>query len=248
MPKAIERNAPIVEIKNLRKSFAATEVLKSINLSVYPGEVVAIIGQSGSGKSTLLRCLDRLENIQDGELTVCGHALHTAKPDLASLRQDVGIVFQAFNLFAHMTAVENVMLALKLVKKNNKAKSREIAEAALIRVGLADRMEMYPEQLSGGQQQRVAIARGLALSPKVMLFDEVTSALDPRLTGEVLKVIESLAGEGMTLILVTHEMEFARKVADRIVYMHMGHVNVDGPPSVLDHPPTPELKDFLRTE
>lgn len=236
----------IVEMKTLHKSFGALEVLKGIDLAVNPGEVVAIIGQSGSGKSTALRCLDRLETIQSGELWVCGHALHDPKVDLGKLRQDVGIVFQSYNLFPHMTAAENVMLALRKVKKKTKDEAREIAEAALIRVGLKDRMDMYPEQLSGGQQQRVAIARGLALAPKLMLFDEVTSALDPQLTGEVLKVIENLAGEGMTMVLVTHEMDFARKVADRVVYMHMGQVNVDGTADVLNDPPTPELASFLQ--
>ena len=237
--------SPIVEMKNLRKSYGAVEVLKGVNLTVNKGEVIAIIGQSGSGKSTALRCLDRLESIQGGELWVCGHALHDAKVDLPKLRQDVGIVFQGYNLFPHMTARENVMLALRLVKKKSRAEASEIAEKALKRVGLAERMEMYPEQLSGGQQQRVAIARGLALAPKLMLFDEVTSALDPQLTAEVLKVIEQLAADGMTMVLVTHEMEFAHDVADRVIFMHQGQVNVDGPPSLLDAPPTPELAAFL---
>ncbi|MCX8997333.1 amino acid ABC transporter ATP-binding protein [Rhizobiaceae bacterium BDR2-2] len=239
--------SPVVEMKNVQKNFGALQVLKGIDLTVDAGEVVAIIGQSGSGKSTALRCLDRLETIEGGELRVCGHALHDRKVDLARLRQDVGIVFQSYNLFPHMTAAENVMLALRLVKKKPFAEARTVAEAVLTRVGLADRMDMYPEQLSGGQQQRVAIARGLALAPKLMLFDEVTSALDPQLTTEVLKVIEQVARDGMTMVLVTHEMDFARKVANRVVYMHKGRVNVDGPASVLDAPPTAELADFLKS-
>ncbi|HWV55804.1 amino acid ABC transporter ATP-binding protein [Pseudorhodoplanes sp.] len=236
----------IVNMKGVRKSFGALEVLKDLNLTVNKGEVVAIVGQSGSGKSTALRCLDRLETIQGGELWVCDHALHAADVDKARLRRDVGIVFQSYNLFPHMTALENVMLALRLVKKLSRKESQDISCQVLSRVGLAEKFHMYPEQLSGGQQQRVAIARGLALQPKLMLFDEVTSALDPQLTGEVLRVIEGLASEGMTMILVTHEMDFAHDVADRVVFMHEGQINVDGPPSVLDTPPTREFANFLQ--
>jgi polar amino acid transport system ATP-binding protein len=237
--------SPVVEMRGLRKSFGSVEVLKGVDLTIEKGEVVAIIGRSGSGKSTALRCLDRLEQIQGGELVVCGHALHGANVDLQALRRDVGIVFQSYNLFPHLTVGENVTLGLRLVRKLSRADAKARAEAVLGRVGMGDRFAAYPEQLSGGQQQRVAIARGLAMEPQLMLFDEVTSALDPELTGEVLRVIEGLARDGMTMILVTHEMKFARRVATRVVFMHDGRIHESGPPTILDKPGTPELARFL---
>ena len=221
-------------------------MLRGISFSVDAGEVVALIGKSGSGKSTALRCMDRLETADEGAIHVCGHALHDAAGlDLRALRRDVGIVFQSYNLFPHMTVLQNVTLAPRSVKGIKAEAARELAMEALEHVGLADKAEHYPEQLSGGQQQRVAIARSLAMRPKVMLFDEVTSALDPELTGEVLKVIGRLAAEGMTMILVTHEMAFAREVADKVIFMHQGQVWEEGAPAMLAAPATPELRQFL---
>ncbi|RDW14740.1 amino acid ABC transporter ATP-binding protein [Paracoccus thiocyanatus] len=237
--------SPIVELRNMEKSFGAVQVLKGVSFTVEKGEVVAIIGQSGSGKSTALRCMDRLETVTGGELFVCGHALHDPKVDLHALRKDVGIVFQSYNLFPHLTVEQNVTMAPRLVQKMSTDAAREVARAVIAKVGLSDKLDAYPEQLSGGQQQRVAIARSLALRPKLMLFDEVTSALDPKLTGEVLRVIEGLAKEGMTMILVTHEMQFARDVADRVIYMRDGIVHEMGGPEILTNPGTPELAEFL---
>ncbi|MFG6082606.1 amino acid ABC transporter ATP-binding protein [Paracoccus litorisediminis] len=235
----------MVELRNMQKSFGAVQVLKGVSFTVEKGEVVAIIGQSGSGKSTALRCMDRLETVTGGELVVCGHALHDPKVDIHALRKDVGIVFQSYNLFPHLTVEENVILAPRLVQKLPVAQAREVARSVIAKVGLSDKLDAYPEQLSGGQQQRVAIARSLALRPKLMLFDEVTSALDPKLTGEVLRVIEGLAREGMTMILVTHEMQFARDVADRVIYMRDGIVHEMGGPEILSNPQTPELAEFV---
>lgn len=236
---------PLVRFRGVCKSFGALEVLRGIDLDVMPGQVVALIGRSGSGKSTALRCINALEPISAGELRVCGHDLHVGKPNLRVLRQEVGIVFQSYNLFPHLTAAENIALAPRKVKKMSKDAARELAKEVLDQVGLGDRMDSYPEQLSGGQQQRVAIARSLAMRPKLMLFDEVTSALDPELTGEVLRVIGQLAASGMTMVLVTHEMAFARQVADNVVYMHEGRVHESGPGSILVSPQTEELKQFV---
>ena len=240
--------SPIVDLIDVRKSFAALDVLKGVTFSVNPGSVVAIIGQSGSGKSTALRCMDGLEQIQGGELWVSGHALHDGNIDKRALRKDVGIVFQSYNLFPHLTVEQNVTLSLRLVRKKSGSEARDIAAEMLQKVGLADKKNNYPEQLSGGQQQRVAIARSLAMQPKLMLFDEVTSALDPKLTGEVLRVMEKLAADGMTMVLVTHEMQFARNVADTIVYMRDGRVHEMGGPEILERPQTPELADFIAHE
>ncbi|SCB09386.1 amino acid ABC transporter ATP-binding protein [Rhizobium multihospitium] len=237
--------SPIVRLSDVRKSFGALQVLNGVSFSVEPGEVVAIIGQSGSGKSTALRCIDALETIQGGEIEVCGHKIHSSDLDKRALRRDVGIVFQSYNLFPHLTVLENASLALTCVKKLSKAEARDISLDCLGRVGLAEKASFYPEQLSGGQQQRAAIARSLAMQPQVMLFDEVTSALDPQLTGEVLKVIENLARGGMTMILVTHEMAFARKVASNVLYMHLGRVWEHGPAALLDAPQTEELRSFV---
>jgi len=212
---------------------------------VAKGEMIAVIGASGSGKSTALRCIDRLETIDRGTIEVCGIRVDDPKVDLHQLRREVGIVFQSYNLFAHLTVQENIMLALRHVKKLGRDEARRVAMGVLDQVGLAQKADAYPEQLSGGQQQRVAIARSLAMSPKVMLFDEVTSALDPQLTGEVLRVMEDLAKDGMTMLLVTHEMAFAKRMADRIIYMHQGKVWEVGSGDMLDAPQTPELRTFL---
>ncbi|WP_266064884.1 amino acid ABC transporter ATP-binding protein [Brucella intermedia] len=237
--------SPIVELKDVRKSFGNLEILKGVTFEVNKGEVAAIIGQSGSGKSTALRCMDRLETIQGGSMNICGHRLEDKEIDLKALRRDVGIVFQSYNLFPHLTVAENVMLAPRLVKSIKRPEARQIAESVIAKVGLHEKMDAYPEQLSGGQQQRVAIARSLAMEPKLMLFDEVTSALDPQLTGEVLRVMERLAADGMTMILVTHEMGFARKVADRVIYMKDGKVHEMGSADILKTPTTPELAAFI---
>jgi len=237
----------IVDIVGLRKSYGAHEVLKGIDLQVAPGEVVAIIGKSGSGKSMLLRCINGLEDFQSGSVSVDGKPLlHHNAAAMRELRQHVGMVFQSFNLFPHLTVGKNIMLAPKLVKKKDPAANEALARKLLDRVGLAEKFDAYGDQLSGGQQQRVAIARALAMEPAVLLCDEITSALDPELVGEVLRVVESLADEGMTLLMVTHEMNFARKVADRIIFMHQGLVHEAGTPADLfSNPRTPELKQFL---
>jgi polar amino acid transport system ATP-binding protein len=235
----------VVTLRDVHKRFGELEVLKGVSFEVAKGEVIAIIGRSGSGKSTALRCVNRLETIQSGHIEVCGHKVDAADLNLRALRQDVGMVFQSYNLFPHLTVEENITLAPRRVRRMRGSEVRDLARSALERVGLADKINAYPEQLSGGQQQRVAIARSLAMSPKVMLFDEVTSALDPHLTGEVLKVMESLARGGMTMLVVTHEMAFARRVADRIIFMHLGKVWETGRGEMLAAPQTGELRDFL---
>ena len=237
-----------VSLKDVHKSFGAVEVLRGVSFDVAPGEVVAVIGRSGSGKSTALRCINRLERIHSGEIEVHGRRVDDPRLDLRALRQDVGIVFQSYNLFPHLTIEQNITLAPRRVKRIGRPEARQLALDKLRQVGLEEKIDAYPEQLSGGQQQRVAIARSLAMSPRVMLFDEVTSALDPHLTGEVLRVMESLAKGGMTMIVVTHEMGFARRAADRVVFMHMGTVWETGPADILTNPQTPELKDFLANE
>ncbi|RTZ48234.1 amino acid ABC transporter ATP-binding protein [Candidimonas sp. SYP-B2681] len=238
----------VVSLKDVHKKFGNTEVLRGVSMDVVKGEVVAIIGKSGSGKSTALRCMDLLESINGGTITVCGHEVHRPGVDLKSLRLDIGIVFQSYNLFPHLTIEENVMLAPTAVKKIPRKEARDLAHRVLGQVGLIDKARQYPEHLSGGQQQRAAIARSLAMEPKVMLFDEVTSALDPQLTGEVLRVIEDLATKGMTMIMVTHEMNFARKIADTIIFMNEGKVWEKGGASILTNPHTPELREFLQNE
>jgi polar amino acid transport system ATP-binding protein len=236
---------PVVELKDVHKRFGSNEVLKGVSFAIPKGQVVAIIGKSGSGKSTALRCIDRLEVIDSGSISVCGHAVHDPALDIRRLRMDVGIVFQSYNLFPHLTVEQNVTLAPKAVKGMSASDARTVAERTLRQVGLLEKATAYPEQLSGGQQQRVAIARSLAMEPQVMLFDEVTSALDPQLTGEVLRVIEALAEGGMTMVLVTHEMDFAARVADTVIYMHEGRVWETGPGTMLKDPQTPELREFL---
>jgi polar amino acid transport system ATP-binding protein len=239
--------AALVDIKNLRKSFGQVEVLKGINLSIQRKEVVCIIGKSGSGKSTLLRCINGLEVFQSGELLVAGQQVKSDDARaMRALRQKVGMVFQSFNLFPAMSAGRNIMLAPKLVKGMPNDAAKALAEKLLKRVGLADKFDSLPHELSGGQQQRVAIARALAMNPEVILCDEITSALDPELVGEVLQVIEALAEEGVTLIIATHEMNFARKVCDRIIFMHMGLVHEVGTPEeIFTAPRTPELRSFI---
>ena len=238
---------PIVRVRALRKRFGTHEVLQGIDLDVRPGEVIAVIGKSGSGKSTLLRCINGLEEFQEGALQVDGQPLkHGDARAMRALRQRVGMIFQSFNLFPHLTVGRNVMLAPTLVKARDAAAAEAQARQLLARVGLAEKFDAWPDQLSGGQQQRVAIARALAMEPSVMLCDEITSALDPELVGEVLKVVESLADDGMTLLMVTHEMNFARKVSDRVVFMHAGRIHEMGPPAQLfGAPQTPELQQFL---
>ncbi|WFU10998.1 amino acid ABC transporter ATP-binding protein [Rhizobium sp. CB3090] len=236
----------LIEVTEVRKSFGANEVLKGINLDVEPGEVIAIIGKSGSGKSTLLRCLNGLETIDDGAISVAGAQLLPDDVHLKALRLKVGMIFQQFNLFPHLSAGRNVMLSQMVVKKATKNDAEAMARRMLDRVGLGHKFDAYPDELSGGQQQRVAIARALAMQPIALLCDEITSALDPELVAEVLAVVRELAGEGMTLLMVTHEMKFARDVCSRVVFMHQGRVHEIGPPAdVFANPQTPELKQFL---
>lgn len=236
----------LVELHAIYKSFGELEVLKGIDLTIDEGQVIALIGRSGSGKSTLLRTINGLETINDGTIIVSGKKVGEKDTDLRQLRMNVGMVFQQFNLFPHYTALENVMLSPQVVKKQSKADAKAVAEEMLAKVGLADKMMHYPDQLSGGQQQRVAIARALAMKPRVLLCDEVTSALDPELVNEVLAVVRQLAEEGMTLVMVTHEMRFAREVCDELVFMHQGRIHERGAPEeVFANPATPELRNFV---
>ncbi|KKW68397.1 amino acid ABC transporter ATP-binding protein [Lampropedia cohaerens] len=238
---------PLVSIRGLRKRYGSNEVLKGIDLDVHRREVIAIIGKSGSGKSTLLRCINGLEQFQQGSLTVHGQALEPGNAAaMRELRKDVGMIFQSFNLFPHLSVGRNIMLAPSLVMRLPRPEAKHRARQLLTRVGLADKFDSMPDQLSGGQQQRVAIARALAMEPEVLLCDEITSALDPELVGEVLHVIEDLASQGMTIIMVTHEMNFARKVSDRVIFMHKGKVHEEGAPDKLFGSPTSaELRQFL---
>ena len=245
---SIDNHPAAVVLRDVHKSFGANKVLSGVNLQAMRGQVTAIIGRSGSGKSTALRCIDRLESVDSGEITVCGRRVDDPNVDLKALRLDVGIVFQSYNLFPHLTIEENIMMAPRAAKGIDKAAARDLARAVLDKVGLGEKAQAYPEQLSGGQQQRVAIARSLAMQPKVMLFDEVTSALDPELTGEVLKVIEELAGGGMTMVMVTHEMAFARRIADQVYFMNAGQVWEEGSAAILTHPKTPELRQFVHND
>jgi polar amino acid transport system ATP-binding protein len=236
----------LVELRDVHKRFGQVEVLKGISLSLEKGEIVAVIGRSGSGKSTMLRCVNGLEQVQAGQIIVDGIEVTAPGANLNLLRQRVGMVFQSYNLFPHLNVERNVMLALRLVKKIDKQAARRIAREMVAKVGLGEKVLAYPDELSGGQQQRVAIARSLAMQPTLMLFDEITSALDPELVGEVLRVLESLAGEGMSMMLVTHEMNFAKNVADRVIFMHEGRIHEDGPArDTLLEPRTAELRSFL---
>lgn len=236
----------IIEVKNLQKSFDTNQVLKSINLNVNKGEVICIIGPSGSGKSTFLRCLNGLEPIDDGDIIVDGNNLtdHSTRIDI--IRQNIGMVFQHFNLFPHLTVSENITLAPVELKKMSKEEARQRALELLKMVGLEEKIDDYPDSLSGGQQQRVAIARALAMNPEVMLFDEPTSALDPEMVGEVLTVMKKLVDEGMTMVIVTHEMNFARQVADRVIFMDDGYIVEENVPDKLfDEPAEIRTQEFL---
>lgn len=236
----------LVKINGLHKRFGDLHVLKGVDLTVNEGEVTAIIGRSGSGKSTLLRTINGLESFDEGSLTVDGEHIAVGQTNLRNLRLKVGMVFQQFNLYPHLTAGQNVMLSPTVVKKIGKKEAESIARDMMAKVGLADKFDAYPDQLSGGQQQRVAIARALAMAPKVLLCDEITSALDPELVNEVLTVVRKLADDGMTLIMVTHEMRFAREVGDQLVFMHQGKIHEQGnPKTVFAAPSTPELANFI---
>ncbi|WCK53956.1 amino acid ABC transporter ATP-binding protein [Aneurinibacillus sp. Ricciae_BoGa-3] len=237
----------IIQVKNLHKNFGDLEVLKGIDCIINEKEVVSVIGPSGSGKSTFLRCLNGLEELTSGQIIINGHDLSNPKVDINQVRTEVGMVFQRFNLFPHKTVVENVMLAPMKVLKENKESARKKALELLEKVGLRDKADVYPEKLSGGQMQRVAIARALAMNPKIMLFDEPTSALDPELVGEVLAVMKDLAREGMTMVVVTHEMGFARDVCDRVIFMDQGIIMEEGKPEdVFTHPQNERTREFLR--
>ena len=236
----------MIEIQNVHKSFGQLEVLKGIDLTVPRGEVVTIIGGSGSGKSTLLTCINGLEPIDSGKILVDGVEVHAKSTNLNKLRQKIGIVFQQWNAFPHLTVLENVTLAPRKVLGLGKAEAEAIAEKQLKHVGLGEKLTTYPGRLSGGQQQRMAIARALAMSPDYMLFDEVTSALDPQLVGEVLETLKMLAEEGMTMICVTHEMAFARDVSDRVAYFHKGIMaEIGAPDQIFGNPQHPETQKFL---
>jgi|SRR5262245_12417700 len=239
--------SPMVRLDSVVKSFGDLRVLDGIDLDVEPGEVLVVIGPSGSGKSTLLRCINLLEPIDSGRIYLEGQEITAKGTDVSAIRQRVGIVFQQFNLFPHLNAIDNITLATRRVKHVKRDQAEERARELLARVGLEEKAHQYPHQLSGGQQQRVAIARSLAMNPHVMLFDEVTSALDPELVGEVLVVMRDLARTGMTMLVVTHEMQFAREVGDRVVFMDDGRIVEEGKPGdVLDHPSQERTRRFLR--
>ena len=236
----------MIKVVNLHKSFGQLHVLKGVNFSVAPREVVCVIGPSGSGKSTLLRCINQLESASSGHVYIDGEELTHPKTDINQIRQQVGMVFQLFNLFPHKTTLENITLSPIKIKGVQKAEAERLAMDLLGKVGLTDKAHVYPSKLSGGQKQRVAIARALAMQPKVMLFDEPTSALDPEMVGEVLAVMQDLAMEGMTMVVVTHEMGFAREVGDRVVFMDEGIIMEDGSPEdIFDSPRNPRTQAFL---
>ena len=238
----------MIEIQDVEKSFGSLKVLDGVSLTVDKGEVLSIIGGSGSGKSTLLMCINGLEPIQGGRITVDGTEVHAKSTDLNQLRQKIGIVFQQWNAFPHLTVLENVTLAPRKVLKKSSAEAEAIAIRQLEHVGLADKLKAFPGKLSGGQQQRMAIARALAMEPRYMLFDEVTSALDPQLVGEVLDTMRLLAREGMTMIVVTHEMAFAREVSDRVAFFKSGKIHeIGSPQQIFENPQTPETKAFLNS-
>lgn len=235
-----------IKVRNLKKSYGDLEVLKSIDLQVQEGEVICLIGPSGSGKSTLLRCLNLLEEVTGGEVSVQGIDLTNKGTDINKVRENIGMVFQHFNLFPHLTILDNITLAPVELKKATKEQAKEKAMELLNRVGLQDKASAKPDQLSGGQKQRVAIARALAMNPNIMLFDEPTSALDPEMVGEVLAVIKQLVQEGMTMVIVTHEMGFAREVADRVLFMDGGYIVEQGTPrEIFGNPQNERTKDFL---
>lgn len=246
IPLVTDDETNVIRIEDLHKSFGEHEVLRGVNADVKVGEVICVIGPSGSGKSTILRCLNGLESITSGNIWLGGFNLSDTNVDLNEVRKHVGMVFQHFNLFPHMTVVENITLAPLQVKKYSRSRARDEALELLRRVGLEDKADARPDALSGGQKQRVAIARALAMNPEIMLFDEATSALDPEMVGEVLGVIRSLVEEGMTMVLVTHEMGFAREVADRVAFIDQGVIQEYGSPEqIFDNPTSERLKDFL---
>ena len=235
-----------VHVENLKKNYGHLEVLKGIDLEIKEGEVVCLIGPSGSGKSTFLRCLNKLETVTSGTVIVDGMDLTDPKNDINKTRENIGMVFQHFNLFPHMTVIENIQLAPVTLKKMTKEEAKKKGMELLAQVGLADKADYYPSQLSGGQKQRVAIARALAMNPDIMLFDEPTSALDPEMVGEVLNVMKQLAKDGMTMVIVTHEMGFAREVASRVIFMDGGYIVEEGAPSdIFSNPQNPRTIDFL---
>ncbi|MED1915364.1 amino acid ABC transporter ATP-binding protein [Bacillus thuringiensis] len=236
----------MIHVENLKKSFGSLEVLKDISTTIEEREVVCVIGPSGSGKSTFLRCLNQLEEVTSGKITIEGVEVTSPKVDINKLRERVGMVFQRFNLFPHLTVLENIMLAPKHIKNSERQQNEQKALQLLKKVDLADKRDVYPDRLSGGQQQRVAITRALAMDPHIMLFDEPTSALDPEMVGEVLQVMKDLAKEGMTMVVVTHEMGFAREVADRVIFMDGGYIVEEGTPAELfDNPQHERTKAFL---
>jgi polar amino acid transport system ATP-binding protein len=240
---------PVVDVQSVSKSFGANQVLCDVSFSVERGSVLVLIGRSGSGKSTILRCLNGLESVDAGTIRVGDFDVTAPRANLRMLWQEIGIVFQHYNLFPHLTVERNVTLALTVVKRMSIEAAQDVSRRVLAQVGLAEKANAFPEQLSGGQQQRVAIARSLAVSPKIMLFDEVTSALDPELKEEVLCVVEDLAEQGMTMVLVTHEMNFARHVADRVIFMHQGRVHESGTAAAIyEDARTPELQQFITTK
>ena len=241
-----EATEAVIRIKGLTKQFGAVSVLRGIDCSIQPKEVVCVIGPSGSGKSTFLRCMNGLETASGGEVLVHGVSVHDPKTDVDALRSEIGMVFQRFNLFPHKTVLENITLAPSKVRGLKPAQAKQRAQELLLKVGLLEKIDAYPNQLSGGQQQRVAIARALAMQPKIMLFDEPTSALDPEMVGEVLAVMQALADEGMTMVVVTHEMGFARRVADRVLFIDEGVIVEQGEPSaIFDRPQEERTKRFL---
>ena len=243
---AVNKDNVKIHVSHLKKNFGSLEVLKAISTDIHEGEVVVIIGPSGSGKSTFLRCMNKLEEITAGEVIVDGHNLTDKHIDINKVRENVGMVFQHFNLFPHMNVTQNLMLAPVELKKATKDEARQRAIHMLEKVGMADKADTYPEQLSGGQKQRVAIARALCMTPDIMLFDEPTSALDPEMVGEVLQVMKQLAADGMTMVIVTHEMGFAREVADRVIFMDGGYIVEEGSPQeVLLNPQEARTIDFL---
>ena len=237
---------PLIQMQNVDKFFGSFQALKNINLEVHKGERIVVCGPSGSGKSTMIRCINRLEKHNNGKIFIAGRELTDSEKDIDAVRREVGMVFQSFNLFPHMTVLRNLMLAPQLVRKNNKSKAKETAMKYLERVKIPDQANKYPSQLSGGQQQRVAIARALCMSPEILLFDEPTSALDPEMINEVLEVMEDLANEGMTMICVTHEMGFARSVADRVIVMDLGEIVEEASPQeFFENPKNERTKLFL---
>ena len=243
---AVNKDNVKIHVSHLKKNFGSLEVLKDISTDIHEGEVVVIIGPSGSGKSTFLRCMNKLEEITAGEVIVDGHNLTDKHIDINKVRENVGMVFQHFNLFPHMNVTQKLMLAPVELKKATKDEARQRAIHMLEKVGMADKADTYPEQLSGGQKQRVAIARALCMTPDIMLFDEPTSALDPEMVGEVLQVMKQLAADGMTMVIVTHEMGFAREVADRVIFMDGGYIVEEGSPQeVLLNPQEARTIDFL---